>query len=76
MITINRADLEDIANPELQAQALLSQIPELTLPVPVREIAAALDILDIKPLTTTGFEGGLITPEDKSEGYRLRGCTI
>lgn len=71
MIEIDRIELADIANPVQLAKALLDQLPDLTLPVPIHDIATALDIIEIKPMTTSGFEGGLITDASKSTGCIL-----
>lgn len=71
MITIDRIELADIANPIKLATAVIDNLSSVSLPIPVREIATALDIIEIKPITTAGFEGGLITPDDKSTGCIL-----
>lgn len=71
MIIINRIELADIGNPVLLAKAVIEQLPDLELPIPVREIAHAVDIIEIKPMTVSGFEGGLITFDDKSTGSIL-----
>jgi Zn-dependent peptidase ImmA (M78 family) len=68
---IDRMELADLGNPEHLAAAVLRQIPDLPIPVPVEAIARALDITEIRPLQTEGFEGGLITYPDKSEGIVL-----
>ena len=71
-ITIDRMEIDDAGgNPTKLAQAVLKQLPDLTPPVPIREIAAALDIYEIREAELRGIEGGLITPEDKSEGAIL-----
>jgi len=71
MIKIDRMELADIGNPTLLAKAVIEQLPDIALPIPVKEIATALDIIEIKPITVSGFEGGLITTDDKSSGYIL-----
>ncbi len=72
MIKIDRMDLADIGgNPVNLAKAVIEQLGDVELPIPVQEIAAAVDILEIKPITLSGFEGGLITPDDKSSGCIL-----
>lgn len=69
---IDRIELADLANPTLLAKAVIEQLPDnLELPIPVRDIATALDIINIQAMTTSGFEGGLITDSDKSSGYIL-----
>jgi len=71
MIKIDRIELADIGNPVLLAKAVTEQLPDIELPIPVRKIAYALDIIEIKPITVSGFEGGLITFDDKSSGSIL-----
>lgn len=68
---IDRMELADTGNPEELAKAVLKQIPELTIPVPIEDIAFALDITDIKELRTEGFEGGLVALSGKAEGVIL-----
>ncbi|RMB08187.1 ImmA/IrrE family metallo-endopeptidase [Eilatimonas milleporae] len=69
MISIDRMELEDAGgNPVKLAQAVLDQLSDVNCPIPVREIATALDIYEIMEQPKTGFEGALIAPEDKSEG--------
>jgi Zn-dependent peptidase ImmA (M78 family) len=68
---IDRMELADLGNPDQLAAAILRQIPDLPIPVPVEAIARALDITGIRALETEGFEGGLITYADKSEGIVL-----
>jgi len=58
-------------NPVNLAKAVLKQLPDLGGPVPVREIAAAVDIYEIREETLDRLEGGLIMPDDKSEGAIL-----
>jgi Zn-dependent peptidase ImmA (M78 family) len=71
MIKINRMDLADLGSVNALINGLLKQLPDLTIPVPIEEIAIALDIKEILPLEAEGFEGGLITYSDKSEGTIL-----
>ncbi len=68
---IDRMELADIGHSVQLAKAVIEQLPNIELPIPVREIAYALDIIEIKPITTKGFEGGLITFDDKSSGSIL-----
>lgn len=71
MIKIDRIELADIGNAIKLAKAVIEQLPDITPPIPVKDIAYALDIVDIKPITVSGFEGGLITFDDKSSGSIL-----
>lgn len=71
MIRISRFDLADFASPERIVQEIIRQITDLPIPVPVEELAQMLDIISIEALTTEGFEGGLLTDAEKSEGFIL-----
>ena len=68
---LDRMGLADCTTPKKLLDALLSQIPDVSLPIPIEEIAAALDIEQIQSLDTEGFEGGLIAFDDKSSGKIL-----
>lgn len=66
---IDRMELEDIGgNPTKLAEAILLQLDDITKAIPVRNIAASLDIYEIREEPNLGFEGALIAPDDKSEG--------
>jgi len=72
VLQIDRMEIDDVGgNPLKLALAVLGQIKDLSPPIPVRDIATALDIYEIREEVLTGFEGGLITPDDKSEGAIL-----
>lgn len=69
---IDRMDIDDVGgNPQRLAEAVSDQIEGLSAPVPVREIAAALDIIKIVEERPKGFEGALTTNDTKSEGVIL-----
>lgn len=68
---VSRMDLADFGSPDRIAQALHNQVPDLPIPVPVEELARDLDILEITALETEGFEGGLLTDEERSGGIIL-----
>jgi len=70
-MNLDRMELADLVSPEALVRGILKQIPDLQIPVPIEQIALALDIVDIKALETQGFEGGLIAFSDKSEGTIL-----
>lgn len=70
-MTLDRIELADLVHPDAIAQGIIKQIPDLNLPVPIEDIARSLDIIDIQAMETQGFEGGLITFPDKSEGTIL-----
>lgn len=71
MVKIDRIDLADFTTPDQIVGAIIQHVSDLPIPVPVEEIAHMLDIISIEPLTTEGFEGGLLTDPEKSEGYIL-----
>lgn len=68
---ISRMDLADFGSPDAIAQGILERVPDLAVPVPIEDLARQLDIIDIMPLETEGFEGGLLTDENKAEGIIL-----
>ena len=68
---ISRIDLADFGSPDAIAQGILKLVPDLPIPVPIEELARQLDIIDIMPLETEGFDGGLLTDENKAEGIIL-----
>lgn len=73
-LTVDRSDMADTAQPERLAEILVGQIaPQLPkpLPLPIRDVALACGILEIRPLETDGFEGGLVQDEFKNRGYIL-----
>lgn len=72
MLQIDRMEIDDTGgDPTKLAAAIIKQMPDLSGRVPVREIAAALDIYEIREENLVGLEGGLIVPENKSEGAIL-----
>ncbi|UVC17079.1 ImmA/IrrE family metallo-endopeptidase [Mesorhizobium onobrychidis] len=70
-MTVSRIDLADAATPEKLVLEILKNEPGLAIPVPIETLARQLDIVDILPLETDGYEGGLITPVDKFNGSIL-----
>jgi Zn-dependent peptidase ImmA (M78 family) len=70
-MNISRLDLDGTGSPEGLVGKILKALPDLPIPVPLEELARALDIVDIDVLTTDGFEGGLITDDCKNEGVIL-----
>ncbi|MGX5851386.1 ImmA/IrrE family metallo-endopeptidase [Mesorhizobium sp. PL10] len=70
-MNITRMDLADAGSPERLVLEILKLEPQLPIPVPVEELCLRLDIHEILPLTTKGFEGGLITTPDKFKGTIL-----
>jgi Zn-dependent peptidase ImmA (M78 family) len=70
-VAVSRIDLADAESPEKLVLELLKAEPNLSIPVPIETLALQLDIQEIQPLTTKGFEGGLITNSLKSTGIIL-----
>ena len=72
MIKIDRMEIDDAgAEPKKLAKAILKQLPADTLKVPIRDIAKAIDIYEIREEELEGLEGALIVPPDKSVGAIL-----
>lgn len=67
-IKLDLMELDGKATPEAVVAEIYRQNPEISFPVPVEEIAHAAGIEDIKPLTSEGFEGMLISDPEKSRG--------
>jgi len=70
-VKLERMELADCGTPESLVVAILKQVPDLPIPVPVEEIARQLGIGEIRRIETEGFEGGLIAFADKSDGTIL-----
>lgn len=68
-MTIDRMEIDDAgANPKRLAEAITKQLGDTPRAVPVRQIAADIDIYEIREEPLNGLAGCLIVPEDKSEG--------
>lgn len=70
-LTVTRIDLADTGSPEGLVSAILNVEQDLPIPVPIERLCQQLDIVEIKPLTTEGFEGGLLTQRLKTNGIIL-----
>lgn len=68
---IDRMDLDSCRTPEAIITEILRQVPNISIPVPIEELAQAVDITDIQRLETTNFEGGLITQPERRDGMIL-----
>lgn len=66
MDKLDRMELADIGHPRKMAQGVLKQIPDVSFPIPIEEVAIALDIVAIQDFDTTAFEGALLTNDSKS----------
>lgn len=73
-LAVDRSDLADTAQPDqladLLVRQLVPQLPKL-LPLPINDVAEACGILEIRPLDTDAFEGGLIQDVNKEHGFIL-----
>jgi len=58
-------------SPEGLVTRILKLEPNLPIPVPIERLCKQLDISDIRSLETAGFEGGLVTDAERSEGVIL-----
>lgn len=66
---IDRIDLADVGNnPAKLARAVVEQSGYTDKAIPVREIAAAIDIIEITEKPGISFEGALVTDPEKSLG--------
>jgi Zn-dependent peptidase ImmA (M78 family)/transcriptional regulator with XRE-family HTH domain len=64
-----RIKLADLGSPEALANGIVEHYgPALAIPIPVQNIAEAVGILEVNPLSTRDFEGLLITDADKTKG--------
>lgn len=66
MDKLDRMELADIGHPRKMAQAVIDLIPSVSFPLPIEEVAFALDIFAIEDVDTTAFEGALLTNDTKS----------
>lgn len=75
-IILDRIELADVgANPERLAAAIHSQVGNETGPVPVHDIARALDIVDIREEPLCNMEAALLTDHERSYGAILLNST-
>lgn len=65
---LSRIDLDGSYSPLGLVTKILAAEPNLTIPVPVEDVARALDIAEINEIETDGFLGGLITDAERSSG--------
>lgn len=68
---VKRLDLDGTYSPMGLVTKILEHEPDLKIPVPIQQLAHDLDISEIQPLKTEGFEGGLLTDEARSFGAIL-----
>jgi hypothetical protein len=65
---VSRMDLADAGSPDKLVSLILKLEPKLAPPIPIRELCKQLDIIDICARDLGGFEGGLVTDTDRSNG--------
>ena len=80
-LLLDRCEIECAggSDPVRLARALLKQLPDVNGPIPIEEIALALDIQAIEEFELQGLEAALITDANKSRGRTgrrsgLRSC--
>ncbi|WP_298336046.1 ImmA/IrrE family metallo-endopeptidase [uncultured Erythrobacter sp.] len=67
-MTLSRLDLDGTSSPRGLVTKILKALPSLSLPMPIEDIARALDIAEIEEIETEGFVGGLVTDDARSSG--------
>lgn len=72
-LALDRMEIEEAGrnDPVRLAEAIHRQLETLSGPVPLREIALALDIVEIREEALSSFEGALVTSRERSEGAIL-----
>jgi Zn-dependent peptidase ImmA (M78 family) len=68
---VTRLDLDGTGSPMGLVTKILQAEKTLPIPVPIEELALQLDIEKIAALETEGFEGGLLTDENRASGIIL-----
>lgn len=68
MATLDLVELADIVHPEKLVDAIVRQNPDLSLPVPIEELASLAGISKIESFASEGFSGALVTNAEKSDG--------
>lgn len=68
---LDRIDLADLRLPGPLAKAVHVRLGEIAAPVPVTEIAMALDVSEVRTGAFDGFEGMLLTDRRRSQGAIL-----
>jgi Zn-dependent peptidase ImmA (M78 family) len=68
---VTRLDLDGTGSPEGLVTKILRAEPTLSYPIPIEELANALDIEEIADLETEAFEGGLLMKPHRSSGIIL-----
>ncbi|MET1253817.1 ImmA/IrrE family metallo-endopeptidase [Aliikangiella maris] len=68
MLKLDTMELADAFSPKELVDEIYRQCPDITPPVPVKELAYAAGIIKIEPIDTESIEGMLVTGEGKEYG--------
>lgn len=68
---VTRLDLDGTGSPMGLVTKISQTEKTLPIPIPIEELALQLDIKKIAALETEGFEGGLLTDENRASGIIL-----
>lgn len=68
---VTRLDLDGTGSPEGLVRNILKAEPSLSYPIPIEDLARALDIKEIAELETNAFEGGLLMDPHRGAGIIL-----
>ncbi len=71
MIELDLIEFADLVRPKQIVDEITSQIPDLPIPIPLEDIAAAVGINKIDYTTLDGFEGALLADKAKTKGAIL-----
>lgn len=70
-MNVDLMELADCSTPEELARCILKYNPDLPIPIPIEDLAAAVGISEIHPFSTSSFEGSLTANAEKSIGTIL-----
>lgn len=68
---ITRMDLDMTGSPMGLVAKIPAAEPNLAIPTPIEELCRCFDIAEIQELRTEGFEGGLLTTPERTNGIIL-----
>jgi len=71
MINLDLIEFADLVRPKQIVDEITSQIPDLPIPIPLEDIAAAVGINKIEYTELDGFEGVLLANKEKIKGAIL-----
>jgi hypothetical protein len=70
-VKLDRSALADITRPREMAEAIHSQLGDIALPIPVRDLVLENGVSEIKAHSSANFEGALISRADEHTGVIL-----